>query len=345
MYCDQRPLFRAGDDGYAFFRIPALVVSNQGTVLAFCEGRKNDCNDHGDIDLVLKRSFDSGRTWADMQIVTEGGGRTSGNPCPVVDRADGVIWLPFCRDSKRILLMKSADDGETWSEPVDITEDAMDPAWHWVFTGPGHGLQLTTGRLLIPSAADLTPRLGEIQFSYAFFSDDHGATWQIGSALDHDASDECEAVELVDGRLYMNMRSRQDKHRRAYSHSEDGGASWSPVRYDPHLPEPSCQGSIIRFTDTSQFEKNRILIATPADPSQRSHLTVRVSYDECQTWPVSKILHEGPAAYSDLAVTSERDILCLYEANEYSELVMARFDIEWLTDGKDHLRGDESSPS
>ena len=337
MHCDQQPLFPNGSHGYFCFRIPALVVSNQGTVLAFCEGRKINCRDHGDIDLVLKRSFDNGQTWTDMEVVNQGAGRTSGNACAVVDRNNGTIWLVFCRDSKKIFIIKSTDDGETWSEPTDITAGARDPAWHWVFTGPGHGLQLASGRLLIPCSADLKPRLGEIQFSYTFYSDDHGATWKLGSALDYNASDECEVVELTDGRLYMNMRSRQKKHQRAFSHSEDGGISWSPVQYDPHLPEPSCQGSILRFTESSRFRKNRILISTPANPSQRSHLTVRVSYDECQTWAVSKILDEGEAGYSDLAVTPEWDILCFYERESTGELVLARFDIEWLTDGEDSL--------
>ncbi len=145
-----------------------------------------------------------------------------------------------------LLLMHSADDGQSWSKPVDISEQAMNPKWHWVGTGtgtgPGHGIQLKSGRLLIPCWADATPKLGEIQLSYAFFSDDHGKTWQCGEPLDADTSDECEAVELTDGMVYMNARSRQNQRKRAISVSQNGGKTWLPVTFDDLLPEPSCQG-------------------------------------------------------------------------------------------------------
>jgi len=330
-------LFRAGDRGYACYRIPALVTTKRGTILALCEARKHSGSDSGDIDVALRRSLDGGRTWTDMQIIADDGAHTMGNPCPVVDASDGVIWLPICRDNKRVLMMKSADDGKTWSKPIDVTKDAMDPAWHWVGTGPGHGIQLRTGRLMVPSWADQTKRLGEIQFSYVFYSDDHGRTWTRGKALDRNASDECEVVELVDGSLYMNMRSRQNKRRRAYATSKDGGQTWSEVRYDPHLPEPSCQGSVVRFTTARRGGKNRVLLATPAHPAKRSQMTVRVSYDECRTWPVSKVVHAGSSAYCDLAVTLDSKILLLYEADGYTKIVLARFNLEWLTDRRDSL--------
>jgi sialidase-1 len=144
-------------------------------------------------------------------------------------------------------------------------------------------------------------------------------------------------VELVDGSLYMNMRSRRGKKQRAYSFSRDSGQTWSAVKFDARLPEPSCQGSIIRLTSTSRFCRNRILLCHPSTPAARTCLTVRVSYDECRSWPVSKVLYSGPAAYSDLAVTADGRVLCLFEANNPKRLLLARFEVEWLTDGKDSL--------
>ena len=119
---------------------------------------------------------------------------------------------------------------------------------------------------------------------------------------------------------------------------DDGGVSWSPVQFDQSLPEPSVQGSLVRLTDQERFLKNRVLLAHPSSQTERKQLTVRTSYDECQTWPVSKVLHEGSAAYSDLAIADDMTILCLYEADQYSKLALARFNLEWLTDGNDSLK-------
>jgi sialidase-1 len=335
---EQIDVFLSGKDGYNTYRIPALAVTKKGTVLAFCEGRKNSGSDTGDIDLVLKRSTDGGRTWSDMQMIADDGDHTMGQPCPVVDQRNGTIWLPLCRDNKRVLLTNSTDDGKTWSEPAEITKEVVDPAWPWIGTGPGHGIQLTNGRLVIPCWAGKGAEFcGQVQVSFVFYSDDGGKTWQRASLLDDDASDECEVVELVDGSLYMNMRSRQEKRQRAYSFSKDGGQSWSAVKYDARVPEPSCQGGIIRFTREPQFDRNRILLACPANPAARDHFTVRVTYDECGSWPVSKVLYSGGAGYSDLAVTNEGQALCLFEADNCGRLVLARFNIEWLTNGRDSL--------
>ena len=170
-----------------------------------------------------------------------------------------------------------------------------------------------------------------MQFSYAFYSDDHGKTWKRGKPLDNDMSDECEVVETTDGKVYMNARSRQNKNARMFARSEDGGVTWSKLEVDPALPEPSCQAGLARYSTG----KDRILLTHPSSTESRTRLTARLSYDEGRTWPVSKLIQEGKAAYSDLAVANDKTILTLYESGGSASLTLARFDLAWLTDGAD----------
>src|SRR5262245_42996813 len=153
----QTEVFTSQTEGYHTFRIPALVITKQGTLLAFCEGRKTSRADQGDIDLVLKRSTDGGKTWGPLQVVHEEGGTakiTIGNPCPVVDQDTGTVWLPFCRDNNDVFVTHSTDEGRTWAAPVQITAQVKKPGWTWYATGPGVGIQLRhgphRGRLVIP---------------------------------------------------------------------------------------------------------------------------------------------------------------------------------------------------
>jgi sialidase-1 len=342
----------SGKDGYHTFRIPALVVSAKGTLLAFCEGRKNSARDSGDIDVVLRRSFDGGKTWQPMQTVADVGPDTIGNPCPVLDRTTGTIWLPLTknlgdedekliRDGKSkggrtVWITKSTDDGASWSKPVQITQLVSDPKWTWYATGPGCGIQLKSGRLLIP--CDHTV-LGTRQMrSHVIYSDDHGATWKLGGVLGDDTN-ECQALEREDGTLLLNMRSYAKKNQRAVATSKDGGLTWSPVILDAALVEPVCQASLLRYSTSTTGGKNRVLFANPAS-TKREKMTVRLSYDDGATWPVAKLLHAGPAAYSALAVLPDGIIGCLYERGQktaYEEITFARFTLEWLTDGKDRL--------
>ena len=339
-------VFSAGEAGYACFRIPALVVSPGGTVLAFAEGRLDRCADDADINLVLKRSTDHGRTWSNLQVLFDDGDLSVNQPTPIVDHETGEIVFVFCKNNQRMFVTRSADDGATWAEPREITEQATDPSWSYFGAGPGHGVQLSTGRLLVSSWGDLSPgpktwrpaNWGKVQFSYSMYSDDHGETWKRSEPLDIDLSDESMSVETAGGRIYMNMRSRQQKHMRAYAWSEDGGETWAKVEFDAGLPEPSVQGSVVRFTTADADGKNRVLLAHPSSQTERARLTVRMSYDECRTWPVEKMLHEGSSAYSDLAIAPDGTALCLYEADKYSKFVLARFNLQWLTDGADRLQ-------
>jgi len=339
-------VFVGGQEGYHTFRIPSLLTTAKGTLLAICEGRKTGGGDAGDIDLVMKRSEDLGATWGDLQVIYEQGGDekiTIGNPCPVVDQSTGVIWMPFCRDNDAVLMMHSNDDGQTWSVPREITVDVKPGNWGWYATGPGVGIQLTRGkhrgRLVIP--CDHYEHRGEkkVKMSHVIFSDDHGKSWQLGGSVG-DHTDECQVVELHDGRLMINMRNYWGRDggkpelakKRAVAISNDGGASWGELTFDATLIEPICQASFLKHSN-DKFRPAPLLFSNPASTSKRDHLTVRLSRDEGKSWPVSRLLHEGPAAYSCLTVLSDRSIGCVYETGEdnaYQRITFARFTLNWL---------------
>ena len=344
-------VFVGGKDGYHTYRIPALIVTNKGTLLAFCEGRRNNRRDHGDIDLMLKRSTDSGETWSDQMVIHSEGGRaeiTIGNPCPVVDQDTGTIWLTLCRDNLDILVIKSMDDGVTWSEPVDITADVKGPHWGWYATGPGVGIQLRhgkyKGRLIIP--CDHRDGEGVVgvsaTHSHVFYSDDHGETWKLGGTVSF-CTHECQVAELADGTVLVNMRNNWGRHgnkpekvnMRALARSKDGGETWSELQFDEKLIEPICQASLIPYTDVNQHDKNRLLFSNPAS-KERVNMTVRLSYDEGKTWPVGQSLYAGPSAYSCLTALPDMTIACLYERGSnhpYETLTFARFTLGWLANG------------
>lgn len=345
-FLKQTDIFLSGQDGYHTYRIPAIVVSTSGTILAFCEGRKCSSADSGDIDIVLKRSFDNGETWGPMQIIADEGPNTMGNPSPVVDQDTGIIWLLLCKNNNQVYIMKSADDGATWSDPLEITEDVKEDNWYWYATGPCHGIQLKNGKLVIPCDHTEAPEMGwemAHNYSHVIYSDDHGSSWKLGGKVGP-RMDECTVVQTYDGSLYLNMRNYAlpgDRwHTRAYAWSKDDGITWSCPNFDHALIEPVCQASVIRFTDKNNHDRNRVLFSNPASQQERMKMTVRLSYDECQTWEISKLLYLEPSAYSDLAIASDMTIYCLYERGEknpYEKITLANFNIEWLTDGIDRL--------
>jgi sialidase-1 len=336
----QTDLFVAGQGGYHTYRIPALLTTRDGVVLAFAEARKNSSADDGDIDMIVKRSLDNGATWSEpIMIRNEPGDVTVGNPVPVQDRDTGIVWLLLTRDNVEIFALNSADDGLTWSAPRNITAQAKMPDWEWVATGPGHGIQLTSGRIIIPGDHTVNSPLGNGEMhSHIMYSDDHGQTWGIGATLP-DNTDECTAVELADGTLYLNMRNNYFKFKRAFAVSGDGGQTFGKLRWDNELVEPICQGSVLRFTLESAQGRNRLLFSNPASRT-RDHLTVKLSYDEARSWPVSRTVYQGLSGYSDLAVLPDNSIGLLYEngtGHYHDKITFARFNLEWLTQGKDIL--------
>jgi sialidase-1 len=347
---EETNLWTAGVDGYHTYRIPALLVTPRGTVLAFCEGRKTSGGDHGDVDLVMKRSTDGGHTWSPQQIAYEEGGDakiTIGNPCPVVDATTGKIWLPMCRDNKAVLISSSSDDGQTWSAPRDVSKSVMREDWAWVATGPGVGIQLTKGprkgRLVIPSDYRRTLPGKAIEWSsHMMYSDDHGETWQIGGPIQA-GGNECQVIEREDGSLLVNTRMQGGfQGFRGAATSTDGGENWSPIAQELQLPCPKCQGSLIRKSWAADGSPGVLLFSNPNPPESstggkpkvaRVDLTIRMSKDDGKTWPISKLLHGGPSAYSSLACLPDGTILCLYEGgtkSAYQSLRLARFSAAWL---------------
>lgn len=345
-------VFTAGQDGVHTYRIPGVIVSTKGTILAFCEARKLSIDDGSPTDVVLKRSFDGGRTWGPMQTLITGGihylrlpepdvkVEAIMDPCPVVDRTDGTIWLNCTRYLNRKIsanmFLKSTDDGATWSKPVEVKLGGNFSG------GPGMGIQLRydkahKDRLVMPGRGRHD---GDKVGSYAIYSDDHGETWHKGGLVPGNRGGECQVVERLDGALVMNIRSGHNGGR-ALAVSKDGGETWADAYDEPQLPEYGCQASILRYTDVATGGRNRILFSNP-DTTQRDRvrMTVRLSYDDGKTWPVAKLLHPGPSAYSNLAITRDGTILCFYEggdAHRREWIRVERFDLEWLTDGADAL--------
>jgi len=327
-------VFVGGRGGYPTYRIPAAVVSVKGTILAFCEGRKTGILDHGNIDLVLRRSLDRGATWGPLQVIQGRGFKTWGNPAPVVDLQTGIIWLLFTLDNRQVFVTHSDDDGLTWKEPREITADVKLPEWKWYATGPGHALQLASGRLLVPC-----DHLAQKMSSHVIYSDDHGQTWRLGGTLDP-GTDEAMAFEAADGRVYLSMRNTSGRKLRALAWSADRGMTWSPVRFDEALVDSICQASILRFSTRADHGQNRALFLNPASV-KREQMSIRISYDEAETWSEPRTIFQGPAAYSDMTLLPDLTVGVLYENGKiwpYSKITFTRLDLQWISGGKDQLR-------
>jgi len=346
---ERTDVFVSGQDGYFAYRIPSLVTTSKGTLLAFCEGRKSSLADLGNNDLVLKRSADDGKTWEPMEIVCDEGDKvTIGNPTPVVDRDTGIVWVAFSRNASDVLVTHSGDDGKTWSEPADITPQVKRPEWKFYAVGPGVGIQLrdglNKGRLLIPAYHRTTQHKSGPAIAHVFYSDDQGASWKIGGIVGPHTC-ECQVVETIDADgpgLLLNARNHWARSggrpdlagKRIISRSRDGGQSWSEPSFDETLIEPTCQASLLRFSWPETNGRSRILFANPASRS-RSRMTVRASYDEGRTWPISRLIDGGSSAYSCLSVLPDGRIGLLYESGGYKRITFAAFDLDWLTMGRD----------
>ena len=366
-------LFEAKTGGYNLYRIPGIVVTAKGSALAYCEARKTSGSDWDAIDLVIRRSTDGGKTWSPQRRIASVGGprnpsamkvkgvkadeRTHNNPVAIVDAKTGAVHLLFCFEYMRSFYCRSDDDGVTFSTPVEITStfDLFRPEYDLkvLATGPGHGVQLRSGRLVVP--VWLSPATGNNahhpSVASVVYSDDHGKTWKRGDIAFPNQGEwidpnETSVVELADGRTMLIARNEAKVNRKLVAFSANGATDWSKPTFQEELIEPICMGGVLRW---SQGTMSRVLYSCPNNldprPGQkakpggsrdRKNLSIRVSSDDGKTWPVVKTLEPGNSGYSDLAMLPDGTILCLYErwnipGRTGYYLTVARVDMDWLT--------------
>ena len=327
-------VFKQGDDGYKCFRIPAIIKCTNDDLLAFAEARKNGCSDTGDIDLVMKRSKDNGKTWSGLKMIWDDSLNVCGNPAPVLDTKTGNLHLLLTWnlgedheseiieqtsiDTRRVYVLSSSDHGNNWSTPREITSTTKESTWTWYATGPGSGMQVSTGehegRMVI--ACDHIEAETKKYYSHIIYSDDSGDNWHLGGTTLRDQVNECEVAELSDGSLLLNMRNYdKDQKYRQTTVSKDGGMSWSDQQHDTALIEPICQAS---FQSIQYKGKHALAFSNPASQESRTNMTLRLSTDNGKTWEYDHLISKNPAAYSDLVQILNGDIGCLFETGEKS---------------------------
>ena len=287
---------------------------------------------------------------------------TYNNPV-LIAGTDGTVHMVFCLEYMRCFYQRSEDDGMTWSTPMEITgafEDFRKSyGWKVLATGPDHSIQIKSGRLVVPVwlSTGTGGNAHRPSVTATIYSDDKGATWHAGEIAvpcteEWINPNETVAIELADGSVMLNVRSESKAHRRLITTSKDGATGWTKPRFDDALLEPICMAGIVRYSAGTGAGENRILFSNPhnldradgkAEPGKsrdRKNVSVKVSYDEAHTWPVNKTIESGASMYSDIAVTHEGTILCFYGRGTKpgfagDALTLARFNLEWLTDGKD----------
>ncbi len=348
-------LYRPGDYGSANYRIPAVITARDGSIVAVTDKRKNNESDlPEDIDIVCNRSTDGGLTWSAPVTIAQGTGYNHGfGDCALAldNNENGIIavfvggpglWNSNPSNPIRSYMSRSYDNGITWTAPVDITDFIFGSNcvvtahrnWRASFFGSGNGLRTSTGRIMFVAAIRETA--AQSLNNYAVYSDDNGETWHVSGRASV-GGDEAKVTELSDGRILMSIR--HGGHR-WYNISEDGGETWqSNVSTWNDLLAPACNGDIIRYTSVNQgYDKNRLLHSLPYG-SERSHVTVYVSYDEGVTWPVSKCIVPYSSAYSSLCVLPDGTIGLYVEEKQDGETgystVFYNFTLDWLTDGED----------
>ena len=367
---ESKRLFEGNTAGYKLYRIPGIIVTRKGSILAYTEARRTGSGDWDSIDILMRRSTDAGRTFSPQRVIAHAPGRierspvaierkqsrpddvTYNNPVAIAD-SNGDVHFLFCVEYMRAFYMRSDDDGNAFSRPVEITSafDAFRPeyAWRVLATGPGHGIQLRNKRLLVPVWLSLATEGNghHPSVNATIFSDDDGKTWHRGDIAvantpEFPDPNESAAVELEDGTVMLNVRTEAKENRRTVVVSKDGATHWSAPRLDQSLPDPICFASIARFRHHLLFvNPDNLTRADGRDLRSRDrvNLTVRLSDDDGAHWIAKRTIEPGATGYADLAVMPGGTILCLYEkvtkepdgSTKHGEM-LARFNLEWLTE-------------
>jgi sialidase-1 len=362
-------VFEGGKEGHKIYRIPAIIDLPNGDFLAFAEGRVNGSDDFGDVNLVLKRSEDGGKTWSALQMLVDYDKLQAGNPAPVVDLHDpehpeGVVYLFYNTGNnheydirmnkgvREVWMMKSLDLGKSWQDPVNITPQVHRPNnpefnpgyiskedWRHYANTPGHAFQFQQGkykgRIYVAANHSVGPPQEDFMEyqAHGFFSDDHGKTFQLSESIEIPGSNEAIAAELSADRMIMSIRNqRGDIRSRILAYSSDGGKTWDEAYFEAALPDPVCQGSILQIGKRNG--KTILAHSNASDPKDRNNLTLKISFDEGETWEKSITIDSADdpgklpwTAYSDLLIVDEQSVGVLYEQDNYSKIIFKK--IKW----------------
>ncbi len=326
-------LFARGEAGYNCFRIPALLETPSGDLLAFAEGRQNSCQDNGDVDLVLKRSTDKGLTWSPLEVIWEDGGNTCSYPTPIIDQQSGRIILlgigqlgidhfqdiyaGKAEGTRRVYVMYSEDEGKSWSAAKEITSNVKEKNWTYYGLGYTGAIQLKQeqykDRILIPAYH------GEVgsttNFVHTIYSDDFGDTWQIGKTIRPGGNNEAELIELPNGDIQINMRNDlpHEKYRRIAT-SADGGVNFEKLHFDDELDGSICLANLIAVEHDGKAITH--YYCSPDNLWGRENLTLRTSENLGENWERSKVLFRGPSAYSDIIIKPNKELFALIECGD-----------------------------
>ncbi len=339
-------LFVQGEEGVHTYRIPALVQTKRGRLIAIVDARRGSASDlPARIALVMRRSFNSGRTWTPPRTIVQPAEGGVGDASLLLERETGRVWCFFSYGPPgigfrtahagartgpttfQIHAMHSDDDGQTWSAPQDLSPQIKDPGWEAAFVTSGTHMETSKGRFLLPLVVRYP---GNIVSARNAYSDDRGKTWHVGQPLGA-GTDESHAVELKDGTILQNFR---DSQTRLVGLSKDGGITVDNLHPDPVLIEPGCNAGLARDTRAG---KDVLIFTNPAS-HVRERMTVRLSSDNGHTWPQSRILWAGKAAYSSTIALGDGTIAVLYErgiARSTERITFARFNLEWVSQETD----------